>query len=432
MKKIYLSLIIAASFGCQFAQASTNTFQEDDSTFQEKVSSGEYIARAADCAACHTVSGSAPFTGGLKMMSPLGAIYSTNITPDKDTGIGDYSYDDFAKALRQGIAKDGHHLYPAMPYTAFSKINDTDMHALYSYMMTEVKPVHQANRKEGIPWPLNMRWPLAVWNWAFHNNAVYQPEKAKSDEWNRGAYLVQGLTHCGTCHTPRGIAVQEKSLDQNGKSYLTGGELNGWFNPDLTGNVKSGLGGWSKQDIVQFLKTGHTNSSAAFGPMREAIEKSTQYLTESDLNAIATYLKSLPSSDSAAKPTTGVDTTTAELIKGSVNQPGSLVYMNSCSGCHRIDGKGYAKTFPTLAGNSAVLSDDPSSLINIVLYGGKTPVTKDSITGLTMPDFAWRLDDQQVADVVSFIRNSWGNQASKVKAEDVARLRKQAADQVQK
>ena len=419
MKLITLSVFIAASLGCTFAEANT-------SSFAQQVASGEYIAKAGDCAACHTVSGSAPFTGGLKMISPLGAIYSTNITPDKDTGIGNYSFDDFSKALRTGVAKDGHHLYPAMPYTAYSKINDADMHALYSYMMNDVKPVHQQNKKTGIPWPLNMRWPLAVWDWAFHKSDVYQPDQTKSSEWNRGAYLVQGLTHCGTCHTPRGIAYQEKGLDQHDKSYLTGGLLDGWAAPDLTGNAKNGLGGWSKQDIVQFLKTGRTDGNAAFGPMSEAIEKSTQYLTAADLNAIATYLKSLPSSDPAAKPTTGLDNTTAELVKGSMSQPGALVYMNSCSGCHRIDGKGYTKTFPSLAANTAVLADDPSSLINIVLNGGKMAVTRDAITGLTMPGFAWRLDDQQVAEVVTFIRHSWGNTASAVKADEVAKIRKES------
>lgn len=419
MKLLYLSLLIAASIGSSAAQAS-------DDNFQQKVSDGEYIAKAGDCAACHSVAGAAPFSGGLKLNSPLGAIYSTNITPDKATGIGNYSYDDFAKTLRQGIAKDGHHLYPAMPYTAYAKINDTDMHALYSYMMDQVKPVNQPNRKSDISWPLNMRWPLAVWDWAFHHDAVYQPDRDQSAEWNRGAYLVQGLTHCGTCHTPRGMAFQERGLDQSSQHYLTGGALEGWAAPDLTGNARTGLGSWSKEDIVQFLKTGRTDTHAAFGPMTEAIEKSTQYLDPSDLNAIATYLKSLPASDTQPQPRSATDTTTEKLVKGDMSQPGSLVYMNSCSGCHRIDGKGYAKTFPSLAGNTAVLGDDPSSLINIVLNGGKMAVTKEAITGLTMPDFAWRLDDKQVAEVVSFIRNSWGNSASPVSAEDVAKLRKES------
>ncbi|WP_314154488.1 cytochrome c [Rouxiella badensis] len=422
MKIKQLSLFVAAFISCKFAMAAPENFQE-------KVASGEYIATAGDCAACHTVSGSAPFTGGLKMVTPVGAIYSTNITPDKDTGIGNYSYEDFSRALRQGIAKDGHRLYPAMPYTEYAKINDDDMHALYSYLMNEVKPVHQTNRKSDIPWPLNMRWPLAAWDWAFHDSDVYKPDQTQSAEWNRGAYLVQGLTHCGTCHTPRGLAYQEKGFDQHDKRFLSGGQLAGWSAPDLTGNSKTGLGSWSAQEIAEFLKTGHTDGNAAFGPMSEAIEKSTQYLTDADLSAIATYLKSLPSSDAPAQASAKADSTSAALIKGDMSQPGSLLYMNNCSACHRIDGKGYTKSFPALAGNTAVMGDDPSSLINIVLAGAKTPVTRESITGLTMPDFAWRLNDQQVADVVTFIRSSWGNSASAVNAEEVAKLRKQSVGQ---
>jgi mono/diheme cytochrome c family protein len=189
------------------------------------------------------------------------------------------------------------------------------------------------------------------------------------------------------------------------------------------------LGRWSAQEIAEFLKTGHTDGNAAFGPMSEAIEKSTQYLTDADLSAIATYLKSLPSSDAPAQASAKADSTSAALIKGDMSQPGSLLYMNNCSACHRIDGKGYTKSFPALAGNTAVMGDDPSSLINIVLAGAKTPVTRESITGLTMPDFAWRLNDQQVADVVTFIRSSWGNSASAVNAEEVAKLRKQSVGQ---
>ncbi|MEZ3499853.1 cytochrome c [Pantoea sp. KPR_PJ] len=390
----------------------------------EMLEQGKYIATAGDCVACHSIAGKAPFTGGLKMMTPVGAIYSTNITPDKETGIGEYSYDDFARALREGVAKDGHHLYPAMPYTAYAKINDDDMHALYAYIMQGVKAVHQENRKSDIPWPLNMRWPLALWNTAFHDDKPYVADATQSAEWNRGAYLVQGLGHCGTCHTPRGIGYQEKSLDQHGEHFLTGGTLEGWHAPDLTGNNKTGLGGWSAEEIALFLKTGRTDKSAAFGSMTDVIEHSTQYLSDADLTAVATYLKSLHPAAADVATTPPVDATTAALIKGDISTPGSRLYMDNCSGCHRLDGKGYAKTFPSLAGNSAVLSDDPSSVISIILRGGKMAVTRDAVTGLAMPDFAWRLSDADVADLATFIRNSWGNKAPAVKAEEVKELRK--------
>ena len=390
----------------------------------DEISKGQYLATAGDCVACHTAAGGKPFAGGLQMSTPVGAIYSTNITPDKTTGIGDYSYEDFAKALREGVARDGHHLYPAMPYTAFAKINDEDMHALYDYFIKQVKPVTQTNRDSDIPWPLNMRWPLAAWNLIFHDDSVFQPDSNKSAEWNHGAYLVQGLEHCGTCHTPRGIAFQEKALDQKNPGYLTGGTLEGWHAPDLTGNLKGGLGSWKSDDIVEFLRTGRTDTTAAFGSMTDVIEHSTQHLSNADLKAMATYLKSLKRADADGSVLSTADKTTAALVKGDMTQPGAQEYMDNCSACHRINGKGYAKTFPALAHNSAVLSDDPSSLISIVLRGGKMAITKEAVTGLTMPDFAWRLNDQQMADLLTFVRSSWGNQAMKVTADQVGKLRK--------
>lgn len=388
------------------------------------LSKGHYLAVAGDCAACHTAAGGADFAGGLKMLTPVGAIYTTNITPDKQTGIGEYTYDDFAKAVRDGVAKDGHQLYPAMPYTSFSKISDEDMHALYDYFMQEVPAIHQADRDSDIPWPLSMRWPLIVWNWAFHDQQRYKPDKGQSADWNRGAYLIQGLEHCGTCHTPRGIGFQEKALDQNDSAYLTGGTLEGWHAPDLTGNQQEGIGSWSQKDIVSFLKTGWTSNTAAFGSMTDVIEHSTQHLSDQDLNAMAVYLKSLKPSDPQAAAPQQDDSTRAALVKGEMSKPGAQLYMDNCAACHRTDGKGYSHAFPALAHNPALLSDDPSSLISIVLRGGKAAVTQGAVTGLTMPDFAWRLDDQQVADLSTFVRSSWGNNASAVKADRVKELRK--------
>lgn len=393
------------------------------------MSKGQYLATAGDCTACHTVTGGKPFAGGLKMSTPVGAIYSTNITPDKETGIGDYTFEDFEKAMREGVAKDGHNLYPAMPYTAFAKINDEDMHALYDYFMNEVEPVKQENRESDIPWPLNMRWPLSMWNMVFHEDSTYQPDSSQSEEWNRGAYLVQGLEHCGTCHTPRGIGFQEKSLDHHDDEFLTGGTLEGWHAPDLTGNMKSGLGNWTEDDIAEFLKTGRTDGSVAFGTMAEAIEHSTQYLSDADLKAMAVYLKSLKPSDANAKAPEYDNKTVEALTKGDVSQAGALEYMDNCAACHRLDGKGYAKTFPALAGNSALLSDDPSSVISVILKGGKAPVTKEALAGMEMPGFAWRLDDQQVADLATFIRNGWGNSAPAVTAEQVAEIRALATEE---
>ncbi|EBY2753078.1 cytochrome c [Salmonella enterica subsp. enterica serovar Kottbus] len=392
-------------------------------TPRQNLSQGQQLVAAGDCIACHTAQGGKSYAGGLKMSTPLGAIYSTNITPDKETGIGDYSYDDFARAVREGVAKDGRNLYPAMPYTSYARVNDQDLHILYDFFMHQVPAVKQQNRDSDIPWPLSMRWPLSVWNMVFHDDAVFKTDSSQSAQWNRGAYLVQGLAHCGTCHTPRGIGFQEKALDQNDAAYLTGGTLEGWHAPDLTGNVKSGLGRWSAQDIAEFLRTGRTDNSAAFGSMTDVVAHSTQHLSSDDLEAVAVYLKSLKSSDPQAVAPKADTTTSLALLKGDMSKPGAQEYMDNCSACHRIDGQGYAKTFPALAHNAAVLSDDPSSLISVVLRGGQMAVTQEAPTGLTMPDFAWRLDDKQVADLLTFVRSSWGNNAPAVTVNEVKTLR---------
>lgn len=412
MKISGLFLALAGAIASQAALAATPA----------SIAQGEYLAKAGDCAACHTIAGGQPFAGGLKMSTPVGAIYSSNITPDKATGIGDYSFADFSKAVRGGVAKDGSSLYPAMPYPSYAKISDEDMHALYDYFMQGVKPVNQANRSNDIPWPLSMRWPLALWRWAFTDDGSYVAKPDKSAQWQRGAYLVQGLGHCGSCHTPRGIGFEEKALDESNKDYLTGGTLEGWHAPDLTNSPAAGLGRWSEQDIALFLKTGANAQSAAFGSMTDVIAHSTQYLTDEDRQAIAVYLKSLPAASTQPAPK-ATDATAQALFKGDVSQTGAQVYVDNCAACHRTDGKGYNSTFPALAQNPALLSDDPSSVISIILKGGQRAITSQAPTGLTMPDFGWRLDDQQVADVANFIRNGWGNKASTVTADQVRKIR---------
>lgn len=392
----------------------------------QRIQHGEYLARAGDCAACHTAPGGVPFAGGLKMTTPIGAIYSTNITPDKQTGIGEYSLQEFSDALRKGVARDGTRLYPAMPYPSFAKISDEDVRDLYLYFTHQVKPVAQKNKDSDIPWPLNMRWPLALWNLAFREDGSYRPDAKQSAEWNRGAYLVQGLGHCGTCHTPRGIGFQEKALTQSDSAYLSGGTLEGWHAANLRADPVSGLGNWRAEDITRFLKTGHNPRFAAFGSMVDVVQDSTQHLSDADLQAIAGYLQSLPGDGRQKPPQT--DTKTAKaLFSGELSRPGAQTYLDNCAACHRSDGEGYRDTFPQLAHNPALLSEDPSSLISIIINGSRTPMTVSAPTGLTMPDFGWRLSDEQVAQVASFVRSSWGNQAPAVTAEQVREIRKNSA-----
>ncbi|STQ47100.1 cytochrome c [Ewingella americana] len=417
--------ITIKSYGLWLAMAINGLVQtaHADSDVAAQIKHGEYLARAGDCAACHTAPGGKPFAGGLKMMTPVGAIYASNITPDKLTGIGSYSEQDFSRALRQGIAQDGHHLYPAMPYPSFNKITDSDTRDLYLYFTQQVVPVAQTNRPSDIPFPLNIRWPLAVWNQVFLQQKPYYSDPKQTANWNRGAYLVQGLGHCGSCHTPRGVGFQEKALDNGNRAYLSGGTLDGWHAPNLRGDATTGLGQWTEGDITQFLQQGHTPRSTAFGSMVEVVQDSTQYLTDADRQAIAVYLKSLPA-DGQFRVQVNNSATAQALEKGDLAATGAQLYMDNCADCHLASGQGEKNKYPQLAQNPVVVSADPSSMINIVLRGAHSPVTVTSGKGAKMPAFADRLEDQEVADVVNFIRNGWGNQAERVSAAQVKAMRK--------
>lgn len=399
---------------------------ETQAPSEQLLQQGEYVARLSDCVACHSTPKSAPFAGGLEMGTPLGSIFTTNITPDKETGIGNYTLADFDRAVRHGVARDGHRLYPAMPYPSYVKMSDDDIRALYAYFTKRVDPVRQADRPSDIKWPMNMRWPLALWNAVFTEPGTYQPKTAGDELWNRGAYLVQGPGHCGSCHTPRSLTMQEKALDESGPAYLAGGPvIDGWVAVNLRGNPADGLGAWSAADIVATLRAARNASHAVVGgPMNDAIVHSTQHLSDEDLNAVAAYLKTLgPSADSVS--TFKADPATATALGQGVNATrGAELYADNCAGCHRSDGKGYAQVFPGIAGNSTVLSADPSSVIRLILQGSKLPATGTAPSELAMPGFGWRLSDDEVAQLASFVRQSWGNQAPAVDAARVGPIRK--------
>ncbi|WP_415758466.1 c-type cytochrome [Pseudomonas sp. LT1P18] len=414
------ALVIAtlALLGC----GSINAAEID----QNLIKQGEYLARAGDCVACHTAKDGKPFAGGLPMETPIGMIYSTNITPDK-TGLGDYSFEDFDKAVRHGVVKNGSTLYPAMPYPSYASVNERDMQALYAYFMHGVAPVAQENKDSDIPWPLSMRWPLTGWRWMFAPAAEdYKATAGEDAVVSRGAYLVEGLGHCGACHTPRALTMQEKALSAGeGSAFLSGSApLEGWIAKSLRGDHKDGLGSWSEEQLAQFLKTGRSDRSAVFGGMSDVVTHSMQYMTDNDLTAIARYLKSLPANDPNDQPHQYDKQVAQALWNGDDSKPGASVYIDNCAACHRTDGHGYTRVFPALAGNPVLQSQDPTSLIHIVLKGGTLPATHMAPSTFTMPGFAWRLSDQEVADVVSFIRGSWGNKGSPVKARTVADLRK--------
>jgi alcohol dehydrogenase (quinone), cytochrome c subunit len=393
------------------------------------VEAGRYVAIASDCIACHTAPGGKSFAGGLPVHSPIGDMYSTNITPDKTTGIGNYSLEDFDRAVRHGIRKDGVTLYPAMPYPSYARLSDQDVNALYAYFMNGVEPVNQANHAGGIAWPLSIRWPMAIWRKTFAPDPMQplQVSKYQSEQLARGAYLVQGPGHCGTCHTPRAFTQQELALDESGKAFLAGGPLiDGWRAVNLRGDKVDGLGAWSEQDIVDTLKTGRNRHTAVVGgPMNDVVAHSMQHMQDADVHAIAAYLKSLPA-DGAGKATFAASEDTTALLKSGKDgdNRGAQLYLDNCNACHRSDGKSNAITFPALPGNPTVLADDPTSLIRVILAGSRLPSTKERPSDLAMPGFAWRLSDDETAELVTFVRNSWGNHAKGASASEVATVRR--------
>jgi mono/diheme cytochrome c family protein len=404
---------------------------------QKIVQRGAYLARAGDCIACHTASKGKSYAGGLPLATPLGVIYSTNITPDLETGIGHYSMDDFVKLMREGVAKDAHRLYPAMPYTSYTKLTQEDLLALYAYFMQGVEPVRNPNHPTQLSWPLSMRSLMAAWNALYFKRGEYAADPNKSALWNRGAYLVQGLGHCGGCHTPRGVLGQEEAgSEQDGRQYLAGATLENWYALPLTGDRETGLNAWSKDEIAEYLRTGRTARVAALGLMAGVVGKSTQYLTNQDLMAIAEYLKTLPPANDegqgnadSAMQASAASAATRALSAGDTGIRGSRVYLDNCNACHRSDGSGAKRTFPNLVKNEALNAKDPISLIHIVLDGGSMPSTQTAPSAFAMPDFGWRLSDAEVADVLSFVRGSWGNQAAAVSQNEVGRVRQALANQ---
>jgi alcohol dehydrogenase (quinone), cytochrome c subunit len=383
---------------------------------------GEYLARLGDCAACHTVPGRPPFTGGLRMNTPIGAIYSTNITPDPTYGIGGFTLADFDRALRFGVSK-GHTLYPAMPYPSYSNTKPEDIAALYAYFKSGVTASATPNLTNEIPFPLSMRWPLTFWRLLFSPRPVpFNPGSLDPVE-ARGAYFVDGLGHCGECHTPRALTLQVRAQTRrDGDAYLSGAVIENYFAPSLRTDGPGSLADWSIQDVAEFLKTGANRSGIAFGSMTDVIVHSTKFMTDDDALAAARYLKSIV--DKGTQTFVYDDAVHHALQEGDTHKPGSLLYLDNCAACHRPDGLGYERVFPRLAGNPVVMAPEAISLATIVLEGSLTPRTSATPAQFAMPSFAWRLNDQEVADVVNFIRSSWGNRGAPITAEDVAELRR--------
>ena len=386
-----------------------------------QIASGKYIAQLGDCIACHTTPQGKPMAGGLELKTPMGTIYSTNITPDPETGIGKYTFAQFDRAMRKGVAADGHNLYPAMPYPSYAKMTESDMRALYAYLMQGVAPVRRPNTPSEMRWPFSMRWGLSLWNWAFLSDEPFRPDPSKSGMINRGAYLVQGLGHCGSCHTPRGIAFQEKAYSDSGRRgdvYLAGETVEDWRALSLR-NL------WTVPDTVQLLKTGQNRFATVSGNMAEVIHHSTQYFSDSDLTAIASYLKSIPpGKDDLPAPSTPKQASTGAAAgpDSLYGTRGGLGYAQFCISCHRADGGGVEKMFPPLAGNPTVTAANPATLMHITLTGWKTAETAAHPRVYTMPGFA-RLSDREIAEILTFVRSSWGNSGAPIEVSAVKAMR---------
>ena len=390
----------------------------------ELIDRGAYLAKLGDCAACHSIPGRPAFSGGLKMGTPIGAIYSTNITPDPTNGIGRFTLADFDRALRYGVA-EGHSLYPAMPFTSYYNTKPEDVRALYAYFRYAVAPAEIPNRASDIPFPLSMRWPLTYWRWLFASKPTSFTAPAGLDGLQaQGAYFVDGLGHCGECHTPRNLFMQLKAVGRaDGSQYLRGAVIESYFAPSLRSSGAGSLRDWSEEELVEFLRTGANSRGIAFGSMSDVIIHSTQYMTEDDARSTARYLKSLGSPEQVGQSFVYDATSHRALKTGDASAEGAMVYLDNCAACHRPDGRGYERVFPALAGNPVVEAGSPDSVISIILQGSTSPRTGAAPAQFTMPAFAWRLSDVEVLQVANFVRSSWGNRGTQVKLQDVGRLR---------
>jgi len=370
---------------------------------------GKYLADIGDCGACHTLPGSgAMLAGGRPIETPFGTLLAPNITPDPETGIGAWIDDEFINSLTKGTGRNGAHLYPAMPYTYMTRITREDALAIRAYLNT-IPAVHNPVQPNQLPFPFDVRAGLVAWDELNFRPGEFKPVAGKSPAWNRGAYVVEGLAHCGLCHTPKNAAGGDETSQR-----LKGYALQGWFAPDITNNKWRGIGSWSVEDIVTYLKTGHNRFSAASGPMAEAIMDSTSKFTDDDLKAIATYLKDQPVENAAEE--------VGDLDAG-VMKSGNAIYADQCAACHGADGSGVEGLFPMLKGSPLVQSVDPASALHVLLRGARSAATDLAPTAPAMPAFGWMLNDDQVAAVATYVRNAWGNRAPPVDAAMVGRTR---------
>lgn len=400
-RRITHGTLLAAALACAmpaWADAPENAIER-----------GKYLAIAGNCSSCHTKD-SGYMAGGVSFTTQFGTIYSTNITSHPTQGIGGWTREQFRAAMRSGVRPNGEHLYPAFPYTSFTKVTDDDLDALYAYFMT-VPALDQAPPANDMPFPFNQRSLLGPWKALFFEEGAFQPDPRQSGEWNRGAYLVEGLAHCGACHTPRNpLGAEKTQAAMSGGTYIDripDGDLKPWAAVNLT-SAKTGLARWTVDDLTSYLKTGQTAFAATYGPMNKVIMSSTRHMTEADARSMSVYLKSLPPIESkGSKPSTEVLT------------QGEVLYTVYCGTCHLPTGLGDPHSGPPLAGSAVVQAPSPASLLNTLMYGPQLPDPGLPTTWMTMEAFGEKMTDAEIAALASYVRTSWGNDAGAVSVSEV-------------
>jgi mono/diheme cytochrome c family protein len=381
---------------------------------------GEYLARAADCAACHTAEGGVPYAGGRAFVLPFGTLYSTNITPDKETGIGDYSDANFLDAVHKGIGRNGTKLYPAMPFASYTYMTDADAAAIKAYLFS-LPPVHAPAPRNTLGFPYNQRVLMGVWALLFNSDRRFEPRTARDPQWNRGAYLVEAMAHCGECHTPRNLM---QALNQREK--FSGAVQAGWRAYNITSDSKSGIGAWSEADLAQYLSNGHADGrGTATGPMGEAVDNSLRYLTQGDITAMVTYLRSvsgIATSDLPEPKAAPAPASYAQGVAANADPRGKAVYAGACAGCH--DWSGVSPVIPaaTLTGARSVNDPTATNVVQIILSGAHRQI---SDSRAAMPAFGSAYSDLEIASLANYVTARFGAQPSAVTAQNIAALRAQ-------
>jgi len=398
----------------QAVSASTSAAQPPQtSASAPQIDRGRYLAALGDCIACHTPAGATPYSGGRPVPTPFGTVLSANLTPDDATGIGRYTPDTFYRALHEGLDREGRHLYPAFPYTNYAKVTREDTDAIYAYLRS-LKSVSHAVDRNQLRFPFNIRGLMSVWNALFFKQRdPFVANAAKPADWNRGAYLVEGLGHCQACHTPRNFMGGSKT----GQAFR-GGTFDTWFAPDITSNTRIGIGAWQREELLDFLRAGLNSHTAASGEMGEVVGYSTSQMNDADLSAVAVYL-----ADQTASPMPDISP-----VNGAQMQQGRAIWQDACAACHREEANGVPGYFPPLKGDPNLRQGDPTTVIHYILAGARHTPTAKAPTPLSMPAFAWKLDDAQIAAVATYARNSWGNAAAAATASQVADLRRRVID----